>query len=337
MSRLLCTFLGLATVLVSLNVRAHEVRPAYLEITQRGPATFKVTWKQPTMGSVAVHLVPHLSNGWLEQPATQQYVAEGFLIRSWTIDKPTSPSLAGVTVTIEGLEDTITDAFVRVRLANDQHLDKIVRPEKPSFAISLANGNAMSLWSFLRLGIEHILTGPDHLSFVLGLILIVRDRWMLLKTVSAFTVAHSITLAATTFGIVTAPSALLDTMIALSILFLAPEVLRAQRGGTSLTIRFPWIVAFTFGLVHGMGFAGALTALGLDQSTLIRALVMFNLGVEVGQLTFIAIVLALIWGLARLKTDWPKPVSLAPTYAIGSLGAMWTFHYGAIAFGLGTG
>jgi hypothetical protein len=322
--------LGLAS-----GAAAHEVRPAYLEIDQTGPSTYRAIWKQPVMGDVAIHLVPHLSNGWLEQAPADQYATAGFLVRTWNIQAARSTPLEGQRVTIEGLKDTITDVFVRVRLANGQGLDTIVRPEAPSLTIQVANGAGMSVTAFLVLGVQHILTGPDHLLFLLGLLLIVRDRWMLLKTVSAFTLAHSLTLAAATFGLITLPTALLNALIALSILFVAPEVIRANRGGTSFTIRHPWAVAFAFGLLHGMGFASGLTSLGLEKSALLGALVLFNVGVEIGQLAFIALVLALLRAFRLMEIRWPRPLQLAPTYAIGVFGASWTIQYGAVLFGLG--
>ncbi len=314
---------------------AHEVRPAYLEIDQTGPAAYRVIWKLPTLGDMAIHLVPHISNGWLEQTPADQFVAPGFLVRRWEIKTTPSASLSGQTVAIEGLSDTMTDVFVRVRLLRGQRVDAVIRPEQPSFRIDLANGQALGLPAFLLLGIEHILTGPDHLLFVLGLLLIVRDRWSLIKTISAFTLAHSITLAAAAFGLIQLPVPILNALIALSILFLAPEVLRAQRGGTSLTIQRPWVVAFAFGLLHGMGFASGLTGLGLDRGALVSALVLFNIGVELGQLAFVFLALALLRSFRLMELSWPRPVALSPVYAIGILGAYWTFQYSALVFGIG--
>ena len=333
MTRLLAALAFLFTVF-SQQAFAHEVRPAYLEIDQTKAGAYKVIWKQPTMGDVAIHLVPHLSNGWLEKPPSDEYAASGFLIKTWTVQTRARDPLPGQSVTIEGLEETITDVYVRIRLLNGQRLDTIVRPEQPSFRISLANGDAMAMSSFLLLGIQHILTGPDHLLFVLGLLLIVRDRWTLLKTVSAFTLAHSVTLAAATFGLINLPTPLLNALIALSILFVAPEIIRAQNGGTSLTIRYPWIVAFAFGLLHGMGFAGGLTSLGLDRAALLYALVFFNIGVEIGQLLFIALVLALRRAFGLMEIRWPRTLEMAPTYTIGTLGAAWTIQYSAVLFGV---
>ena len=334
LSRLARRLIAMLALLVSATtVAAHEVRPAFLQIDQTGPASYAVMWKQPTLGDVAVHLTPHLSNGWLERPPSDQYAAAGFLIRTWTITGAGAAPLDGQTVTIEGLEDTITDVFVRVRLRHNQTLDAMVRPEAPTLRIGFVNGAALSAVAFVLLGVQHILTGPDHLLFVLGLLLLVRDRWMLIKTVSAFTAAHSLTLAAASFDLISLPPALLNALVALSILFIAPEILRAQRGGTSLTIRHPWIVAFAFGLLHGMGFAGGLKSLGLGGTALLAPLVLFNLGVEIGQLAFIALVLAMRRAFRLMAIAWPRPVALGPTYAIGILGAMWAFQYGALLFG----
>ena len=324
-------FAVFALLMALAPARAHEVRPAYLEIDQSGAGTYKVTWKQPSRGNLALHLVPHISNGWLESPPSARYAAEGFLIRTWIIKTNEAAHLAGRTVTIEGLENTITDVFVRVRLVHGQALDKIVRPGSPSFRISLQNGNAMPVYSFILLGIEHILSGLDHLAFVLGLLLLVSDRWMLLKTVTSFTVAHSLTLAAATLGTISLYQPLLDALIGLSILFLAPEIIRARKGGTSLTIRYPWIVAFAFGLVHGLGFASGLTSLGLDRGSLLGALVSFNVGVEIGQLAFIGTAISLYVAFGLTKVTWPRGVALAPAYVIGISGAMWTFQYSAAA------
>jgi hydrogenase/urease accessory protein HupE len=314
---------------------AHEVRPAYLEIDQTGPGAYVAIWKQPVMGEVAIHLVPHLSNGWLEQPPADQYATGGFLIRRWNFRDAAASPLEGRSVSIEGLQNTITDVFVRIRLQNGQGIDTIVRPEAPQFRIALKAGAPTAVGAFLLLGIEHILSGPDHLLFVLGLLLIVRDRWRLLKTVTAFTAAHSLTLAWATLGHIQVSEPLLNALIALSILFLAPEVARAARGGTSLTLRYPWVVAFAFGLLHGMGFASGLSTLGLEKGALVAALALFNLGVEIGQLAFVGVVLALIRASRWLRLTWPRPIAALPAYAIGALGAMWAFQYGAIALGAG--
>ncbi|HLZ75532.1 HupE/UreJ family protein [Phenylobacterium sp.] len=333
MRRLLLALTMLFGLAIAGATAAHEVRPAYLEIDQTGPGVYQAIWKQPTMGDVAIHLVPHLSNGWLEETPVDQYAADGFLIRRWVIRSGKASPLDGQTVSIEGLRDTITDVFVRVRLQNRTGLDTIVRPEAPQARLVLGKGAPTTVPAFLLLGIEHILTGPDHLLFVLGLLLIVRDRWSLLKTVSAFTLAHSLTLAVATLGHIQLSTPVLNALIALSILFVAPEAIRAQRGEDSLTTRYPWVVAFAFGLLHGMGFANGLSTLGLDKGALLAALVLFNIGVEIGQIAFIAVVLALRRAFRLMAIEWARPIALIPSYAIGALGAMWTIQYATIVFG----
>jgi hydrogenase/urease accessory protein HupE len=173
-------------------------------------------------------------------------------------------------------------------------------------------------------GIRHILLGADHLLFVLGLLLIVRDRWMLVKTITAFTVAHSITLAIATLGYAEAPALPLNAAIALSILFLGPEIVRSWRGETSFTIGHPWVVAFAFGLLHGFGFASALTGAGLPRGDVPLALLAFNVGVEVGQLGFVGLSLALERSFRVLAIRWPRWAQSLPGYTVGTLGAFWT-------------
>ena len=312
---------------------AHEVRPAYLEITQPSATVYRVVWKQPTLGDIAVHLVPRLSNGWLNQPPQQQYTAGGFLIRTWRIEASRAEALEGASITIEGLDYTLTDVLVRIRLSGAHDTDAIIRPGQPPLAVSPEAHGPVALPAYLVLGIEHILTGPDHLLFVLGLVLIVRSRSMLLKTVSAFTVAHSLTLAATILGLVRLPTSFVEALISLSILLLAPEVLRARRGETSLTIRYPWAVAFVFGLFHGMGFASGLSDLGIQSHDLFSALVLFNLGVEVGQLTFIAGLLAFARMLRQTQVARWSLAARLPAYAVGIAGAYWTIQCSATWLG----
>jgi hydrogenase/urease accessory protein HupE len=330
MTRLLAIWcVVVVCVLSSQAALGHEVRPAYLEISQPDATTCSIAWKQPMTGELAIRLVPHLSNGWLERKPADQYASAGFLIRTWTIQPCAREELTGATIEIEGLQQTITDVFVRIRLHNGWSEDVILRPDSTRLVIPPSFHEAATVPAYFLLGIEHILTGADHLLFVLGLLLLVRDRWMLLKAVSAFTVAHSITLAAALLAGSSLPAALVEALIALSILFLAPEILRAQRGGTSLTIRYPWAVAFVFGLFHGMGFAGGLASLGYAKQDLAAALVFFNLGVEVGQLGFIAIVLMLGRAVRAFEPGRPYLTTKAPAYVVGIAGAYWTFQTSA--------
>jgi hydrogenase/urease accessory protein HupE len=196
--------------------------------------------------------------------------------------------------------------------------------EVPLHALQAGSGSLRNAaLRYLGLGIEHILLGIDHLLFVLGLLLIVRGAWMLIKTITAFTLAHSLTLALATLGVVEVPSPPVDAAIALSIMFLGAEILRARQGRPGLAARAPWVVAFAFGLLHGLGFAGALSQLGLPPREIPLALLLFNVGVEIGQLMFIAALLALAWALRQLRVSWPHRAAPLPAYAIGTLAAFW--------------
>jgi hydrogenase/urease accessory protein HupE len=307
---------------------AHEMRPAYIEITQTDATQYTIVWKQPTQGEMALRLIPHLSNGWLEQTPSDQYAAGGFLIRTWHITASSPADINHVTLEIEGLADTFTDTFVNVRLLSGEHIKSIVKPEQPNFEIAFDTAQPLTVPAYLLLGIEHILrhilSGPDHLLFVLGLLLIVRARRRLLMTVSAFTLAHSITLAATVLGKIVLPVPFVEMMIALSILFLGPEVIRAQRGGKSLMTRYPWLVAFAFGLFHGMGFASGLSTLGFNANELFSALVMFNIGVEIGQLCFIGFVFAVVALIRKFDIQRFRYITALPAYVVGIGGAYWS-------------
>jgi hydrogenase/urease accessory protein HupE len=332
---------GVLLALAAPSARAHEIRPAYLEISEDARRGVDVLWKQPVMGEVAVPLTPRLSSGWLDGPREASSDAESYLILRWHVAKPDAP-LSGQTVTIEGLDRTMTDVLVRVTFADGESLTRILRPLEPAFTIERAPGAGASgraavrsgATAYLQLGIEHILMGVDHLLFVLGLLLIVTDRFMLVKTVTAFTVAHSITLAIATLANVSAPAKPLNAAIALSILFLGPEIVRRWRGETSLTIRHPWLVAFAFGLLHGFGFASGLAAMGLPHAEIPQALLLFNVGVELGQLGFVGLVLALERSFRTLEIRWPRVVQALPAYAVGSLGAYWTIQRTLVLLGV---
>jgi HupE / UreJ protein len=196
--------------------------------------------------------------------------------------------------------------------------------EVPLAALQAGSGSiADAARRYLGLGVEHILLGIDHLLFVLGLLLIVRGPWMLVQTITAFTLAHSMTLGLATLGLVAVPSRPVDAAIALSIMFLGAEILRTRQGRPGLTASRPWVVAFAFGLLHGLGFAGALTQLGLPPDEIPLALLFFNVGVEVGQLMFVATFLALAWALRQLQVSWPRWAEPLPAYAIGTVAAFW--------------
>jgi hydrogenase/urease accessory protein HupE len=241
--------------------------------------------------------------------------------------------MGGGTIAIEGLAATTTDVLVRLQGLDGRSQVVRLTPDAPSFVVAAAPSGWRVAATYLRLGRDHILLGVDHLLFVLGLLLIVPNRWMLLKTITSFTLAHSLTLAVATLGYASAPVPPLNAAIALSILFLGPEIVRYRRGETSLTIRHPWVVAFAFGLLHGFGFASGLTTIGLPRGDIPVALLFFNVGVEAGQLGFVALVLLLERSFRALEIRWPRVVEMAPGYAVGSLGAFWTIQRTWMLFG----
>jgi hypothetical protein len=311
---------------------AHELRPAYLELRQTGKESYDVLFKVPGSGeSLRLALYPELPAACTKTGTPQSSFVNGAFIERWSVT--CRGGLAGSTVGITGLPGTTTD--VLVRLAGLTGRSQVLRltPDRPSFVVEAEPGVWRVAATYLRLGRDHILLGIDHLLFVLGLLLIVPNRFMLLKTITSFTVAHSLTLAVATLGYASAPVLPLNAAIALSILFLGPEIVRHERGETSLTIRHPWVVAFAFGLLHGFGFASGLNTLGLPHGDIPVALLFFNLGVEAGQLGFVALILLLARSFRALEIHWPRIVELAPGYAVGSLGAYWTIQRTWMLFG----
>jgi hydrogenase/urease accessory protein HupE len=313
---------------------AHEVRPGYLELDEIGANLFDMTWKVPALGAFHLAMEPQF-------PDFCRFAGEPLLMQSERIFVERARlrcerGLRDGIITIRGLDATVTDVLLRIAFADGTSETALLSARNPSFTVATKPSVLLLLWSYLQLGIEHILLGADHLLFVLGLLLLVKNRWALLKTVTAFTAAHSVTLAIATFGYASLPVPPLNAAIALSIFFLGPEIIRSYQGETSLTIRRPWVVAFAFGLLHGFGFASGLKSMGLPQTELPLALLCFNVGVELGQLGFIALVLLLERAFRVLQFRWPRAVELLPAYVVGSLGAFWTIDRVAVLLGGGT-
>jgi hypothetical protein len=319
----------LAVVLIGLipgiQVQADEIRPALLDIKEQNTGLYAVTWKVPTRGDRALAITPRLPESLELLGSTTVRTLPGALLENGTY-KNNGDSLTGQTIAIEGLSALQTDVLLLIQLQDGTQHSAILRPASPSFTIPLQASKLKIAGDYWRMGIVHILEGVDHLLFVLALMLIVSGFGPLLKAVTAFTVAHSITLALATLGVVHLPAAPTEAVISLSILFLAAEIIHKQHGQFGLTERYPWMVAFVFGLFHGLGFAGALSEIGVPQHEVPLALLMFNVGVETGQILFILAVSAMLAGLRRLPVALPPSSRQWVPYAIGGVAAFWTIQ-----------
>lgn len=289
-------------------------------------------WKKPAGGETEIQIAPLIPEGCALSTSDRQLPTPGAFVMRGVLR--CEGGVQGKKLAINGLEFTITDVIVRIEMLDGRKWTTIIHPSQPWVQVAATQNRLAVAGKFIVEGIRHILFGADHMLFVLGLLLIVKNRWMLLKTITAFTIAHSITLAIATLGYANAPMVVLNAGIALSILFLGPEIVRSWRGETSFTIRNPWVVAFAFGLLHGFGFASALTSAGLPRAELPLALLSFNIGVEIGQVSFVALVLLLERSFRVLEIRWPRFAEALPGYTVGSLGAFWTIQRLLILLGV---
>jgi hypothetical protein len=315
------SFLVLLAVLAS-NVSAHEMRPAYLQLRQTGAETYDVFWKVPAVGdnmrlSLNVQLPAACSN--LAPPRAS--FANGAYTEQWSVN--CAGGLSGSTVRIDGLSATLTDVLVRIERLDGSAQVARLGSSSPSLVVEAAPHRLEVARTYLLLGIEHILTGVDHLLFVSGLLLLVTGFRRLLLTVSAFTLSHTVTLTLATLGFVHVPPAPVEAVIALSILFVAYEVLRKNANPDGLAQRKPWLVAFSFGLLHGLGFAGGLSAAGLPVAHIPLALGFFSAGVEVGHFSFVGVALILIAAIRQWTIKLPTWSWRLPSYTIGGVAAYW--------------
>lgn len=301
---------------------AHELQPSSLEVRQLTADRYEVIWRAPIYYKKPHPAKLQLPDHWqtVGEPTIKQ-LSDSALHRR-VVSVPNGDIDGGV-IRFIGLESTITDVFVRFIWLDGNQTTAIARPGQPFVDIVAQRSAWQVAGDYTVLGVDHILSGFDHLTFVLALLLIVSGARRLLITVTSFTLAHSITLAAATLGVMWVPGSPVEATIALSILFLASELVKVNRGLPSLTAQYPWIVAFVFGLLHGFGFAGALSDVGLPQNEVPLALLMFNVGVELGQLLFIAAVLALLAVVRKVRIEWPAWAHQLPAYGIGSIAAFW--------------
>jgi hydrogenase/urease accessory protein HupE len=306
---------------------ADEFRPAYLQLRQIDGTSYDVLWKVPALDeSVVLNAAPLFPAGTRATTPVQSIYAAGAVARRWRIE--TEGGLSGKAIEFSHPSGSRLDVLVRLERADGStQLGRMLLPFEPRFTVTASPGAFEVVRTYTALGIEHILTGFDHLLFVLALVLLVQGVRRLIATVTTFTLAHSLTLVAATLGWVEVAGPPVEAAIALSIVFVAAEIVRSRQGRAGMTQRYPWAVAFVFGLLHGLGFASALAEVGLPHSAVPTALLFFNVGVEIGQLTFIAVVLGVIAAGRRLgrrgATLKTHGLWRIPPYVIGGSASYW--------------
>lgn len=300
---------------------AHEIRPAYLGIKENPDHSLMITWKQPVMGDYALPLDPIITTGWFVDGKAARSYTPSYVIKTWIVPSAHA-NLDEQTITIQGLEKTMTDVLIQINLLQNS-FTYLLKPVHPFVKLNISKPQPPPVWQYIQLGVYHIWSGVDHLLFVFGLLLLARKRSSLLWTISAFTLAHSITLALATLNILRVSPGFTEPAIALSIAFVGVELVKHYQGRDGIAFRFPWLMAFLFGLLHGLGFAGALRDVGLPEHNIPTALFLFNVGVELGQLAFVAVMLISIGGFKRLGFQFPKWVNRVPAYSIGMVAMYW--------------
>ncbi len=313
------TYLVLA--LCPTSAHADELRPAYIEMTEQSPGQWLLLWKASAnsrLGHSGEVTIP--DNCKMERERRREFAGGNILTR---FSLRCDGSVQRKTIGLKGLELSTTDALVRIAPIDGAMQTVRLTPDQPTATLAKPSIISNVAATYTILGFEHILLGFDHLFFVLALVLLLKGGWLVAKTVTAFTIAHSLTLAGTTLGLLSLPSRPVEAVIALSIVFLAVEVVKSGPGDLRLSERFPWIVAFLFGLLHGFGFAGALAEIGLPENDVPLALLTFNLGVEIGQLAIVAAGLAALYGIRRMRDQWLQPTRTAMAYGIGIIATYW--------------
>ncbi len=317
---LLLPFL-LVLLLLSSDLFAHESRPAYLDIKEKSIGILHVNWTRPVLDDRALNIHPVFPASCNAEETTSAYQLQGLIHERWILDCENG-ELVGKQIEISGLRNTISDVLIRLQRLEGEVQIMVLDNQNPIFLFKDASPSLTSVaFDYFKLGILHIKGGNDHLLFVLGLLLLIQGFWNIVKTITTFTLAHSLSLVAAVLGYVHVPSAPIEAIIALSIMFLACELVRVDV--RSLSRRLPWLVAGIFGLVHGLGFAGGLSEIGLPQSDIPLALFMFNVGVEAGQILFVLLALALLHVLNMFVAAWFDKIKFVTSYAMGSVAAFW--------------
>jgi len=319
----LMVFLAGALGFIALS-HGHALQPGYLELRLIDKDLYAVMWKTPATGGRPMSITARLPESCDPRTPGKPIWDGAAYIARWTASCP--GGIEGGVIHIDGLAQTSTDVLVRFDFADGVNETRRLTPGSPSFTVPTQPSRLEVVRTYFLLGVEHILSGIDHLVFVLALLLLVKGVRRLIITVTAFTIAHSLTLAGATLGFVHMPGPPIEAAIALSIVFVASEIIHSRQGKPGLMESYPWVLAFAFGLLHGFGFAGALAQIGLPQTSIPIALLFFNVGVEIGQLFFIASVFAVIALARRINVLRPAWAWAVPPYAIGGVAAFWVIQ-----------
>lgn len=311
---------GLALALLARPALADELRPGYIELTQQDAQHWRMIWKAPVLGGLATRASPKVPD-FCTQSKPDARLQGTSVVAQFTLT--CSRDLAGSQVGLSGMEASFTDALVRIAPLDRPVQAARLTQDEPMITVATTPDRWEVARNYFVIGVEHILFGWDHLLFVIALVLLLGRLWNVVKAATAFTLAHTITLAGTTLGLFGLPQAPVEALIALSIVFLAVEIVKKRDDAPRLSERIPWIVAFIFGLIHGLGFAGALREIGLPEGEVPMALLTFNIGVEAGQLVIIAAVLGLITAARRFAPAALRPATLAASYAVGTISSFW--------------
>jgi len=297
--------------------QAHEVRPVFLSLTETQKGEWDLQWKQPVINGKRLKIKPILPDGCNEIHPHDLRITGGIALEYWSVRCPLSQG----EIYLEGLERTLTDGYIQIIPLAGPRLSALLKPANPRFNLE-AETNALPLLDYLRSGIDHILGGWDHLLFVIGLVLLVKRR-QLIGVATAFTLAHSITLALAVFGLISLPGRPVEILIAASLVLLAVEIIKNNNGHHTLSAQRPYLISFAVGLIHGCGFASALADVGLPDGLQAYALALFNLGVELGQISVIVVIILGLWGMSKISPILPVKTRKIMTYMIGGIGMFW--------------
>lgn len=310
-----------ALLLINQPANADELRPGYLEFSQKNVSDWALVWKAPMRGGVTSATQPVLPTGCSATGQAQRAMGEMAVISTFSVR--CIGEVAGKAIGLSNFSASSTDVLVRVAPLDRPVQALRLTAAAPTAVIAARPERWQVARTYFLIGVEHILFGYDHLLFVVALVLLLTGFRTIAWAVTAFTVAHSITLVGTTLGFLGLPQRPVEAIIALSIVFLAVEIVKKKEGELRLSERVPWVVAFLFGLLHGFGFAGALKEIGLPESDVPTALLTFNLGVEAGQLLIVAATMIALYAIRMARPDWTRPAIHVSSYAIGALASMW--------------